>query len=71
MNQNEQILEYMKEHGAISQREAVKLGCYRLSARIHDLRRMGYIVIALTKRFETPEGRCGHYAEYRLAGKAD
>lgn len=55
MTQNQKVYEYMKEHGKISQRDAVKFGCYRLSARIHE-----------TKYFKTKDG-AGHYAEYRLA----
>ena len=66
MNQTEMILQYMREHGAISQREAVKLGCYRLSARIHDLRRCGYVIRATQRNFIGQTGRTGYYAEYTL-----
>lgn len=66
MTQNEKVLEHMRQHGKISQRDAVKFGCYRLSARIHDLKAMGQKIITETKYFKTKEG-AGHYAEYRLA----
>ena len=66
MTQNQKVYEYMKEHGKISQRDAVKFGCYRLSARIHDLKEIGYKIVAETKYFKTEDG-AGHYAEYRLA----
>ena len=43
MTQNEMILNYMKEHGGITPAEALNYcGSMRLSARIHDLRAMGY-----------------------------
>ena len=38
MTQCEKILRYMEKFGSITQRDAVHLGCYRLSARIKDLR---------------------------------
>lgn len=68
-NQNMQVLEYMREHGSISQREAVRIGCYRLSARILDLRRMGYAITATRKTFFTKAGHYGFYAEYKLVEK--
>lgn len=41
--QTEMILKYMEMHGSISQREAAEaLGCYRLSARVYDLRALGF-----------------------------
>lgn len=64
--QNKQVLEYMREHGSISQREAVGFGCYRLSARIHDLREQGYKITSTTRRFTSRTGRGGYYAEYSL-----
>lgn len=43
MNQAKQVLEYIQEHGSITQREATrKLGVGRLAARISDLRAEGY-----------------------------
>ena len=69
MSQNQKVLNYMRENGGISQRDAVKFGCYRLSARIHDLRRLGYHIISEEKSFKNEYGR-GHYAEYKLIGEA-
>jgi len=40
MSQKTQILEHLKEHGSITPLEALRLfGCFRLAARIHELRR--------------------------------
>lgn len=43
MSQAEMILEYIERHGSISQKESVDhLGCYRLPARIYDLKAKGH-----------------------------
>lgn len=42
MSQRNKILEYMKIHGSITQAEAVsELHCYRLGARIFELKERG------------------------------
>lgn len=69
MTQNQRVLEYLRKNGRISQRDAVQFGCYRLSARIHNLRRMGYHIITTNKGFSGEYGS-GHYAEYTLVGEA-
>ena len=61
------VLDYMRKHGGISQRDAVEFGCYRLSARIHDLREMGYDIKTENKGFRTEYGH-GYYAVYSLVG---
>ena len=38
MAQRNRILDYMVSHKGITQREAIYLGCYRLSARVFDMR---------------------------------
>ena len=63
--QTQRILRYMEEHGSISQKEAIELGCYRLSARIHDLKREGHSITMERKGFRNEYG-CGHFAVYRL-----
>jgi hypothetical protein len=60
--QKEKILAYMKKGKGITQKEAVELfGCYRLSARIADLRR-DYAIVTKT---EPNKGR-GYHARYFL-----
>ena len=41
-NQKAKIIEYLKAHKSISQGEAHRLGIFRLSARIMELRIAGY-----------------------------
>ena len=70
MTQNDMILDYMKTHkGGISPKEANdNFGCMRLSARISDLRKMGYDISTTN---ETRKNRYGHsttYARYKLEG---
>lgn len=41
-NQNEMILSHLRDTGSITAREAIEhYGCYRLGARIYDLRQRG------------------------------
>lgn len=66
--QNDLILDYMETHrNGITPQDAVnRFGCYRLSARIHDLRDKGY---EITSESETKKNRYGHtctYARYKL-----
>ena len=67
MTQNSEIMRFMQENGSITQIQAAdEFGCYRLSARIYDLRAAGYNIKTdiITKR-----GRYGgviNYAKYSL-----
>ena len=43
MSQNDMILEFIEKYGSISQAESITyLGCYRLPARIYDLKLKGH-----------------------------
>jgi len=61
-NQCNEILNYMKSHGSITDLEAYKMGCRRLAARIYDLRCSGHEIE--TTRFTTRNG--ARPARYRL-----
>ena len=68
MTQNDMILDFLKTHSeGITPRDAQeRFGCMRLSARISDLREMGYNI---TTESETRKNRFGHhttYARYKL-----
>ena len=66
-NQTAQILEYMKEGHTISPAEAlVRSGCFRLAARINDLRNQGHEIE--TEMRKDDNGK--RYARYRLVSKA-
>lgn len=43
MTQEEMVLDYLKKHKeGITQRDAIEFGCYRLGARVFDLRAKGH-----------------------------
>lgn len=70
MTQCEKILRYMRDVGPITHLDAAKeFGCYRLGARIWDLKKAGH---AIRKRTVTNKNRYGEsvsFAEYRLEDK--
>lgn len=46
-SQNDAILSYLKKHKKITALEALKkFGCFRLAARIYDLRNKGHEIIS-------------------------
>lgn len=67
MGQCERVLQYIKDFGSINPAQAfLDLGCYRLGARIWDLRHQGH---QISQRMVTEKNRYGEavsYAEYRL-----
>jgi hypothetical protein len=69
MTQNEKILTHMMRHGAITQRDAYKMGIYRLGARIWDLKHAGYGVISTPKEVMNADGSKSRIAEYTLRRK--
>ena len=68
--QNQRVLDFMQKHGSISQRDAVQFGCYRLSARIHNLRMEGHKIKTENRGFSNQYGS-GHYAVYSLDGSGE
>jgi hypothetical protein len=72
LNQQERVLQYLEEHGAITQKEALnELGVYRLASRIHNIKQRGIEVnsqrIGVRNRF----GELCHVSEYILGGSYD
>ena len=68
--QAERILMYMQEHGSITQRDAIKLGCYRLSARIYDLKKIwGFIIVTKYEQVKNSDGTTANIARYSLGEK--
>ena len=62
MNQNEKVLQFIKDTGAITTWDAYsQFGCTRLSARISDLRKQGHPIISKT---ETSKNRYGESVTY-------
>lgn len=70
MAQLEQILEYMRVNGSITPLEALhNCGCFRLGARIFDLKDRGY-PIETVMVYESKNGKRSKYARYVLREKA-
>lgn len=65
--QNRKVLEFMETRGEISQRDAYKIGVYRLSARIFDLKATGRQVITIRRTVTNADGTKSRVAFYRLA----
>lgn len=67
MSHKMEVLHFMQDRGSITNRDAVlELGCFRLSARILDLRTDGY---SIATNMETGKNRNGddvRYARYTL-----
>lgn len=64
--QCEQIVEYMKKYGSITQLDAYRIGCMRLPSRIHDLRKQGYAINVKTERVKKSNGGYAPIARYSL-----
>lgn len=62
MSQNDGIINYLKQGKKLTPIKALnKFGCFRLSARIFDLKQMGYNIICTNV---SKNGK--HFAEYEL-----
>lgn len=66
MTQCQRILDYMKTHGEITQRDAIGLGCYRLGARIWDLRAAGEEITSTLRPVKNADGSMSRIAVYAL-----
>lgn len=67
--QNEMVLEFIKNAGSITAKEAfTELGITRLSARIFDLRKAGEKIVQERKFYTTRDGRAKHYDVFYLEG---
>lgn len=66
-NHRKQILKWLMEHGTITQDEAIKhFRCYRLSARIFELREHGHDIKTDMVSGVDAEGFPFRYAKYRM-----
>ena len=56
-SQNQRVIDYMTEHGSITQLQALNdIGVMRLASRISDLRKSGYVIAG---SMETVKNRYG------------
>ena len=67
MTQNGMILNHLQTVGGITAKEAVELyGCYRLSARIADLKEAGFKIKTTTESGKNRFGETSHWVRYWL-----
>lgn len=60
--QNEMVLNHMRDYGSITPLQALRLyGCFRLGARIYDLKRKGINVVA-----KIIKNKKKHFASYSI-----
>lgn len=65
--QCEKILRYMKTYKSITQRDAFRLGVYRLGARVFDLKEQGHLIKTNMVAVKNADGSISHIAVYTLA----
>lgn len=63
--QAQKVLNFIRQHGSITQRDAVNIGVYRLSARIYDLKRAGVRIYADLAPVRNADGTKTYIAVYR------
>lgn len=67
MTQCKKILQYMEKHGSITQAEAVsEFHCYRLGARVFDLKAQGIPIKTETVTGKREDGAKYLFARYSL-----
>lgn len=65
--QCDRILRYLKDFGSITQAEAMQnFGCFRLAARIADLRNRGYHISKTTEHGRNRYGEPISWARYKI-----
>lgn len=67
ITQEQRVVEYINEFGSITSLEAFRdLGVTRLSAKIYNLRKRGYIVVNHDEKCKNRYGDVVHYVRYSL-----
>ena len=65
--QCKRVKAYIEQHGEISQRDAYKMGIYRLSGRIYDLKEQGERIVTEMRTVENADGSKARVAFYKFA----
>lgn len=64
--QCEVVLDYMRDHGSITARQAYHLGIMRLASRISDLKRVGYDIKSDTVKVKNRDGSFAYVSRYSI-----
>lgn len=71
-SQREQVLKYMELYGSITQADAVScFHCYRLGARIFELKEQGIPIQKKTETVKRPDGTYYSFARYSIMKEAE
>ena len=66
--QDKRVLKYMKLYGSITTLDAIRdLGITRLSAKIYDLKKQGYVIVDEMIKVKNRFGEESHVKKYMLA----
>ena len=69
MSQITDVIEYIRDHGSITSRQAMmNLGCYRLASRINDMRKGGIPVESEMITVPAHNGKNTRIARYTIPG---
>lgn len=69
LSQKKRILKYMNDFGSITTYDAFKdIGCTKLTTRISELRKEGYLIIGTAETSTNRYGEKVTYNRYRMGG---
>lgn len=69
LSQKKRILKYMHDFGSITTYDAFKdIGCTKLTTRISELRKEGYLIIGTAETSTNRYGEKVTYNRYRMGG---
>ena len=66
VTQIQKIVAFCKDHTWITQRDAYKLGIYRLASRIYDMTGMGFSIIDEYIKVENADGSSSYVKRYSI-----
>ena len=67
MTQSQRILEHLRQHGSITQADAIEnYGIMRLASRVDELRKAGHPIITERVEGRNRYGEKCHWARYRM-----
>ena len=69
MSQATDVIEFIRDHGSITTKQAAdQLGCYRLAARVFDIRAVGIPVEKEMVSVQNRKGETCRVARYTIPG---
>ena len=71
ITQIQKIVEFCKKNIWITQRDAYKLGIYRLASRIYDMDEMGYVIIREFIEVKNADGTTSRVKRYSIVKYPD